>query len=99
MAKLHKIFEPWEGNAEAMAIDIGELGVTVRQWRARGRIRDVYWRKIISAAARRGFALTADDFLADVSIGDHAASVTAEAAAGSFGKTDDVSASAAQVSV
>jgi hypothetical protein len=54
MSHLKPIYAVWEDNAEAMASDIGELGVTVRQWRNRGNIPPQYWTKIIEAAALRG---------------------------------------------
>lgn len=63
MSKIASIYAPWEGNAEAMAADIQEKPVTVRQWRNRGNIPSRYWPRIIAEAAKRGVALTADDFL------------------------------------
>lgn len=54
MSHLNPIYAVWENNAEAMASDIGELGVTVRQWRNRGNIPSQYWPKIIEAAALKG---------------------------------------------
>jgi hypothetical protein len=54
---LDPIYAVWDGNAEAMAADIGELGVTVRQWRNRNSIPAPYWPKIIEAAARKEAAL------------------------------------------
>lgn len=75
MADLANVYAPWAGNAEALATDIGERGVTVRQWRNRGSIHHRYWPKIIAAAAARGFALKADDFLDGAA--DHAAPDTA----------------------
>lgn len=57
MSHLKPIYDVWEGNAEAMATDISESGVTVRQWRNRGNIPPQYWPKIIAAAAERGKAL------------------------------------------
>ena len=54
MSHLASIYAIWDGNAEAMAADIGESGVTVRQWRNRGNIPPRYWEKIILAAAKRG---------------------------------------------
>jgi len=57
MSHLKPIYDVWEGNAEAMAADISESGVTVRQWRNRGNIPPQYWQKIIKAAARRGAKL------------------------------------------
>lgn len=54
MSHLEPVYAVWAGNAEAMATDIGELGVTVRQWRNRGNIPPQYWPKIIEAAALKG---------------------------------------------
>lgn len=51
---LDPIYKVWDGNAEAMAADIGELGVTVRQWRNRKSIPSQYWPKIIAAASLKG---------------------------------------------
>lgn len=65
MSKLAPIYAPWKGNAELMAADIGELGVTVRQWRNRGNIPPRYWPKIIDAARGRGGKLDWRDFLPD----------------------------------
>jgi hypothetical protein len=59
---LDPIYAVWP-NAEALASDIGELGVTVRQWRNRGNIPPRYWRKIIDAAAAKGTTLTVDQFM------------------------------------
>ena len=63
---LHSIYEPWGGNAAAMARDIDELPVTVSQWRYRGSIPPRYWAKIISAAATRGVVLTVENFVEQV---------------------------------
>lgn len=63
MSILAPIYSPWGGNAEAMAADIGEKPVTVRQWRNRGNIPPQYWRKIIAAADRRGETLTLEQFV------------------------------------
>ena len=57
MSHLKPIYEVWDGNAEAMAADIGESGVTVRQWRNRGNIPPHYWPRIISEAKRKGVKL------------------------------------------
>lgn len=57
MSHLKPIYDVWEGNAEAMAADISESGVTVRQWRNRGNIPPHYWQKIMKAAAKRGTKL------------------------------------------
>lgn len=54
MDHLKPIYAVWENNAEAMASDIAELGVTVRQWRNRKNIPPQYWAKIIKAAALKG---------------------------------------------
>ncbi len=58
---LYHIYEVWDGNAEALATDIAELGVTVRQWRNRGDIPSRAWPKIIHAAAARGTVLRLED--------------------------------------
>lgn len=54
---LDPIYAVWDGNAEAMATDIGELGVTVRQWRNRNNIPAQYWPTIIEAASGKGASL------------------------------------------
>lgn len=54
MSHLASIYAVWDGNAEALATDIGESGVLVRQWRNRGNIPARYWQRIIDAAAQRG---------------------------------------------
>lgn len=65
MSYLDPIYAPWGGNAEAMATDIGEPGVKVRQWRNRGRIPTRYWPKIIEKALEcRGVELTLEQFVA-----------------------------------
>lgn len=66
MSHLAPIYAAWDHNAEAMASDIGELGVTVRQWRNRGKIPQEHWRKIIDAAAQKGVALDLHQFLPPV---------------------------------
>jgi hypothetical protein len=63
MSHLKPIYDVWNDNAEAMASDIGELGVTVRQWRNRGNIPPQYWRKIIEAAALKGQLIELRQFL------------------------------------
>src|SRR6185503_11283155 len=63
MSHLQPIYAVWNGNAEAMAADIDELGVTVRQWRNRGDIPSRAWPKIIQAAASRGVVIPLDAFL------------------------------------
>ena len=64
MSHLAPIYEPWGGNAELMAAEIGEKPVTVRQWRNRGSIPPRYWPKIIAAAKdKRGAALALGAFI------------------------------------
>lgn len=63
MSHLQPIYDVWDGNAEAMAADIEELGVTVRQWRNRGDIPSRAWPKIIKAAAARDRVIVLADFL------------------------------------
>ena len=45
-----------------MALDIGQEGVTVRQWRNRGSIPPKAWAKIIEKAAAKGVRLDLADF-------------------------------------
>lgn len=52
MSHLKPVYAIWDHNAEAMASDIGEPGVKVRQWRNRGNIPPAYWQRIIDAAWR-----------------------------------------------
>jgi hypothetical protein len=49
------IINLWE-TAEEMAADLGEKGVTVRQWRNRGSIPSDRWLAVAAAAEKRGFA-------------------------------------------
>lgn len=63
MSHLSSIYSVWDGNAEALAADIGESGVLVRQWRNRENIPPRYWQRIIDAAARRGGSVAWTDFL------------------------------------
>lgn len=63
MSHLAPIYAVWDHNAEAMAFDIGEPGVKVRQWRNRGNIPPIYWQRIIDAAAKKGSALKLSQFL------------------------------------
>ena len=63
MSHLASIYAVWDGNAEALATDIGESGVLVRQWRNRGNIPARYWQRIIDAAARRGGSIAWTDFM------------------------------------
>lgn len=75
-----KIYSAWGDNATLMASDIGEEGVTVRQWRNRGFIRPRYWPKIIERAAARGVTLTSADFPDDHDSAAVAVLATREAA-------------------
>lgn len=77
MSHLTPIYAPWEGNAEALASDIGELGVTVRQWRNRGNIPPQYWPKIITAAAAKGVSLQWQQFVPPASESDEPAKAVA----------------------
>jgi hypothetical protein len=70
MSHLIPIYDVWGGNAEAMAADIGELGVTVRQWRNRGDIPSRAWPKIIKAAAAKDVILRLESFLAPEIVSD-----------------------------
>lgn len=74
-----------------MAADIGQLGVTVRQWRNRGKIDQKYWPAIIREAAKRGFALTPADFLPELEdvLSDHATADTPAADPASGGDADE----------
>lgn len=62
MANIELIYSAWNRNAEAMAADLEEEGVTVRQWRNRGSIPPRAWAKIIEKASAKGVRLTLDDF-------------------------------------
>ena len=64
MSHLNPIYEVWGGNAEALAADIQEQGVTVRQWRNRNSIPPKYWPKIIKAASVKGKHLEWRQFVA-----------------------------------
>lgn len=63
MTHLKAIFDVWQGNASALASDIGEQDVKVRQWRARNSIPSKYWQRIIDAAKVKGATLTLAMFL------------------------------------
>ncbi|HEY8604697.1 hypothetical protein [Tsuneonella suprasediminis] len=64
MSHLKPIYAVWDHNAEAMASDIGEPGVKVRQWRNRGNIPATYWQRIIDAALRvKGARLDLSQFI------------------------------------
>lgn len=62
MASIEKIYAIWGGNAEALATDLGEQGVTVRQWRNRGSIPPDKWALIIAKASSKGVSLSVSDF-------------------------------------
>ena len=51
-------------SAEEMAADLGEKGVTVRQWRNRGSIPSDRWLAVAAAAANRGFSSVTLELLA-----------------------------------
>lgn len=87
MAELATVFAPWSDNAAEMARDLGENETTVRNWRQRGSVPARHWPNIIKAAAARGHALAAADFLPElhdvpspVAITDCAATETISAA-------------------
>lgn len=63
MSHLASIYAVWDGNAEALAHDIGESGVLVRQWRNRSNIPPRYWQRIIDAAAKKGADIPWTDFV------------------------------------
>jgi hypothetical protein len=65
MSHLNIIFAVWDDNAEAMAADIDEKGVTVRQWRNRGDIpsRAAQLKIIRAAFDKNGTVLKLEDFL------------------------------------
>lgn len=62
MLNIAQIYAIWDGNAEALAADVGVPGVTARQWRNRRSIPQSAWGKIIEKAADRGHKLTLADF-------------------------------------
>lgn len=70
MSHLTTIYAVWDHNAEAMASDIGEPGVKVRQWRNRGNIPPDYWERIIVAAKKKGVSLKLRQFLRSITIDD-----------------------------
>lgn len=63
MESFAAVIDHWD-SAEDLARDIGQKGVTVRQWRNRGSIPPEHWRPIIAAAERRGYqGFTFDTFV------------------------------------
>lgn len=70
MSHLAPIYAVWDHNAEALASDIGEPGVKVRQWRNRENIPPAYWQRIIDAAGRKGATLTLAQFIRPTLIDD-----------------------------
>jgi hypothetical protein len=84
MSHLNTIFAVWDDNAEALAADIGEKGVTVRQWRNRGDIpsRSAQLKIIRAAFEKNGTVLRLEDFLSlderrSLPVHDHAGRITA----------------------
>jgi hypothetical protein len=63
MSHLAPIYAVWGDNAAAMASDIGEPAVKVRQWRNRGNIPSTYWPAIIAAAGALGRELHWKQFI------------------------------------
>lgn len=55
MKTIRDVMDRWE-SAEALAEELGQKGVTVRQWRNRGGIPPRYWLALLEAAERRGFS-------------------------------------------
>jgi len=72
MRHLTPIFDVWGSNAEALATDIGESGVTVRQWRNRNNIPPKYWPRIIAEAARKGVKLEWTQFVPPADLAEQA---------------------------
>lgn len=65
MSGIETIFAVWP-TARALAVDIGESDVTVRQWRNRaGFIPPRYWARIQQAAEARGTFLPLELFAPD----------------------------------
>lgn len=62
-ALIDLIYAPWAGNGSDLAADIGELPVTVNQWRYRGSIPPKYWQKIIDKAEAREGEIGLDLFV------------------------------------
>lgn len=88
MSHLDPIFAVWGDNAEALAADIDEKGVTVRQWRNRGDIPSrAAQLKIISAAwEKKGKLLKLEDFLSPeerLALPGHGSGARAEDGSGS----------------
>ncbi|MFZ2869866.1 carph-isopro domain-containing protein [Zavarzinia sp.] len=65
MESVASIIALWP-SAEEFARDLGELGVTVRQWRRRGAIPPRHWNGIARAAQRRGLPGITIQCLADI---------------------------------
>lgn len=100
MSHLNPIFAVWDDNAEALAADIGEKGVTVRQWRNRGDIpsRAAQLKIIRAAFDKNGTVFRLEDFLSpeerrelpDAGASDHGASDTAADRNASATKADGI---------
>ncbi len=78
MANITRIYSAWDGNAENMAADLSQQGVTVRQWRNRKSIPPEYWSAIIEKAAVRGVKLEIEDFGASSQVLDIAKAIEAQ---------------------
>lgn len=88
MSHLEPIFAVWGDNAEALAADIDEKGVTVRQWRNRGDIpsRAAQLKIITAAWEKKGKLLKLEDFLSPeerLALPGHGAAANAEDGCGS----------------
>jgi hypothetical protein len=79
MSNIAKIYSAWEHSAEALAADLGEKGVTVRQWRNRESIPPEHWAAIIEKAAARGVDIAVDDFGPNAAVLAVARALAAEA--------------------
>lgn len=64
MNTFKEILKRWP-SAQALATDIGEPYLTVRQWIVRDRIPSRVWPKVVAAADARGFDVTLE-LLADL---------------------------------
>jgi hypothetical protein len=72
MQNVADIFGLWPSDAE-VARDIGVSYPTVSSWKQRGSIPAAYWRRVIRAAARRGYSKVTAELLVEVHAQDRAA--------------------------